>query len=81
MFQDRRDAIVALRKKGNLILRQQRNELRPVRKPSKLNKPFDEDYFSCVHCLGHYKRSYGDTTKFANPIQILIKKKVPESNI
>lgn len=54
---ERRNAIVALRRKGNFILKQQKNELLPVRK-SRNFKEMKEDYFPCVHCLGYFKRTY-----------------------
>ncbi|CAH0558836.1 unnamed protein product [Brassicogethes aeneus] len=45
---ERRDAILALRKKGNFVLNQEQKILKPVRKPTTNN---DNDYFPCVDCL------------------------------
>lgn len=56
---NRRNAIVSLRKKGNFILKQQKNELKPVRRPKNNENDVSEgEYFPCVHCLGYYKKSY-----------------------
>lgn len=59
---ERRNAIIALRKKGNFILNQEKKELKPVRKQNLLQKenekPTEDDYFPCVFCLGYYKKKY-----------------------
>lgn len=57
--QKRRDAILALRKKGNFVLKQQKDKLVPVRRPNnKKCENQNEIYFPCVNCLGYYKKTY-----------------------
>lgn len=54
---EKRNAIRALRKKGNFFLNSKSNELRPVRKPSQsFNKT--QEYYPCTFCLGYYKKTY-----------------------
>lgn len=58
---DRRTAIISLRKKGNFILNEQKNQLKVVRAPNKciVNDNIKKDnYYVCVHCLGFYKKAY-----------------------
>lgn len=60
---ERRMAIIALRKKGNFLLNQEQNKLKPVRNPPEImTKKADtintKNYYPCVHCLGYYKKSY-----------------------
>lgn len=65
---ERRDAIRALRKKGDFITNQKTNEIRVVRKPNTNNSEVlrnqddinfnREEYVPCVHCLGYYKKNY-----------------------
>lgn len=62
---ERREAISALRKKGNFILMQQKNNLKPTKKPTPMLAKFlkdkeniKEEYFPCVNCLGFYRRTY-----------------------
>lgn len=50
-------AIIALRKKGNFILKSEKNELIPVRKP-KVSDRKEEHYYPCTACLGYYKKTY-----------------------
>lgn len=57
----RRMAIVALRKKGNYIWNQEKNELRPVRNrfsQNCKNIDLENQYYPCVTCLGYYKKEY-----------------------
>lgn len=54
---ERRVAIISLRKKGNFILKSNRDELRPVRKPSH-NFNQKQEYYPCTFCLGFYKKTY-----------------------
>ncbi|KAG5877457.1 hypothetical protein JTB14_024990 [Gonioctena quinquepunctata] len=55
---EKRMAIIALRKKGNFILNSERNELKPVRKPSKGVEKTEGEYYPCTACLGFYKKTY-----------------------
>lgn len=54
---EKRKAIAALRKKGNFILKSEKNELKPVRKAKDSHKN-KEQYYPCTACLGYYKKSY-----------------------
>ncbi|CAG9763731.1 unnamed protein product [Ceutorhynchus assimilis] len=54
---ERRAAIIALRKKGNFILKTEKNFLKPVRKVKNRNQ-IDGDYYPCTGCLGYYKKTY-----------------------
>lgn len=54
---ERRAAIIALRKKGNFVLNNEKNEVKSVRRPINSKKHIKEDdYFPCVNCLGFYKK-------------------------
>lgn len=53
---ERRLAIVALRRKGNFILKQQRDILKTVRTP--FGESSADDYTPCSGCLGYIKKSY-----------------------
>lgn len=57
----RRNAISALRKKGNFILRQEKNFTKPVKSTTTEKNSGSKDligYYPCSYCLGFYKRSY-----------------------
>lgn len=65
---DRRTAIVTLRKKGFFLLKNERNELKPVRRPvssfstypnkDTTNLVDRDNYVPCINCLGFYKKTY-----------------------
>lgn len=55
---ERRNAIKAIRKKGNFVLKQEKNILVPVRKPPSESLLTDQNYFVCPSCLGFYKKKY-----------------------
>lgn len=57
----RRSAIVLLRRKGNFVLRKEKNIIKPTRKnpvPNEENENNKENYSVCVNCFGNFKNSY-----------------------
>lgn len=52
----RRKAIIGIRRRGNFILKNQKNCLKPVRRPPKIENNLE--YVPCVNCLGYFKTKY-----------------------
>ena len=57
---ERRSAVSALRKKANFLLKQEKNQLIPVRSNNRnsLETVTEKSYVPCVHCLGYFKTTY-----------------------
>lgn len=55
---DRRSAIVLLRRKGNFMLRKEKNIVVPTRKSPLDMDNNEENYSVCVNCFGNFKSSY-----------------------
>lgn len=57
---ERRTAVIALRRKGNFVLNQEKGILKPVRKPPfcNANQISSENHVPCPNCLGYFKNKY-----------------------
>ncbi|KAG5897898.1 hypothetical protein JTB14_008066 [Gonioctena quinquepunctata] len=53
---ERRNALSALRKKGNFVRNRTSIQLRPVKRVQSLSHPPADDYLPCPYCLGFYKK-------------------------
>lgn len=53
---EKKEALSALRKKGNFIRNRTNVKLRPVKRVHTFGEPVAADFLPCSHCLGFYKR-------------------------
>lgn len=68
---ERRCAIMALRKKGYFLLKNEKEKFKPLRENAVNTN--DGEYLPCVNCIGFYKKTYfGGIRKVARQNQIKI---------
>lgn len=55
---ERRAATMALRKKGNFLLKNEKNRFKALRNTNENCNLNEKEYYPCVNCLGFYKKTY-----------------------